>query len=181
MNQVQLKADGTLTAEGRSAALDPFSLLGYQIVLADACTLRSYFLLLERYPELIRLSAFLQGLVDQCGRCPASGCRWEAFDALTLTKTVEMVGYPGLPRLDIYNALKGCNSQKPDQPAEIRSIALTHLLDLPLRLGPLNHIVFGDRMDSFTYDTAYTLFEFIDSIAWALSFHGTPEQCQIRS
>jgi len=181
MNQVQLQADGSLKTEGRSTALDPFALLGHQIVLDDACTLRSFFLLLEHYPELMRLSAFLQGLLVQYRQCPDNGCRWDAFEALELAKTVEMVGYPGVPRLDIYNALKGCDPQTPDRPVEIRSLALAHLLDLPLRLGPLNHVVFGDRMDDFTYNTVYTLFEFIDSIAWALSFHGTPEQCQIRS
>jgi len=26
----------------------------------------------------------------------------------------------------------------------------------------------------------YTLFEFIDGIAWELGFHGTPKQCEIR-
>ncbi len=181
MNQVTLHSDGSLTADGRTAGLDPFGLLGYQIVLKDVCTLRSYFLLLERYPELLRLSAFFQGLMDQYRHCPVSDCLWDDFEALALSKTVEMVGYPGMPRLDIYNALQGIVPQTPDRPAEIRAIPLARLLDLPLRLGALNHVVFGDRMDTFTYDTAYTLFEFIDSIAWALSFHGTPEQCLIRS
>ncbi len=181
MNQVKLHADGSLAADGRTAGLDPFGLLACQVVLNDGCTLRSYFLLLERYPELLRLSDFLKSLMDQYRHCPDSGCLWDDFEALSFTKTVEMVGYPGVPRLDIYNALRGIDPQTPDQSSEIRTIPLARLLDLPLRLGSLNHVVFGDRMDTFTYDTVYTLFEFIDSIAWALSFHCTPEQCSLRS
>ena len=37
-----------------------------------------------------------------------------------------------------------------------------------------------DRVDIFEFDTVYTLFELIDGIAWELSFHGTPKQCEIR-
>jgi hypothetical protein len=49
-----------------------------------------------------------------------------------------------------------------------------------MKLGRLKHIVFGDKMDMFEFDTVYTLFEFIDGVAWALSFHGTATECQIR-
>ena len=52
---------------------------------------------------------------------------------------------------------------------------------MPLRLGLLKHVVFGDRVDVFSFETVYTLFEFIDSIAWELSFHGTPRECKIGS
>jgi hypothetical protein len=57
---------------------------------------------------------------------------------------------------------------------------LENLLDLPVKLGRLKHVIFGDRVDIFEFDTVYTLFEFIDGIAWELSFHGTPKQCEIR-
>jgi hypothetical protein len=57
---------------------------------------------------------------------------------------------------------------------------LASLLDLPFKLGKLKHIVFGDRVDIFEFETVYTLFEFIDGIAWQLGFHVTPEQCELR-
>jgi hypothetical protein len=57
---------------------------------------------------------------------------------------------------------------------------LENLLDIKIKLGKLKHIVFGDQVDIFEFDTVYTLFEFIDGVAWALSFHGTPKQCEIR-
>ena len=125
---------------------------------------------------MIRLGAFYPALMEQYGKCPPSGCRWEAFECLELAKTVEMVGYPGKPRLDIYTVLHGTGA---DTPVDIRSLALEFLLDMPLRLGRLKHVIFGDRVDTFSYETMYTLFEFIDSIAWELSFHNIPAQCKI--
>jgi hypothetical protein len=35
-------------------------------------------------------------------------------------------------------------------------------------------------MDVFEFETVFTLFEFIDGIAWELSFHGTPDACDLR-
>jgi hypothetical protein len=176
MNRVSLQPDGRLTSDSGDAVRDPLTCLGHRLQLADGCSLRSLFRMLEQYSVLTRLGEFYPALMAQYGRCPQSGCRWEAFDCLELAKTVEMVGYPGEPRIDIYTILHGTGS---DEPCEIRSLALEFLLDMPLRLGRLRHVIFGDRMDTLTYDTMYTLFEFIDSIAWELSFHGTPAQCNI--
>ena len=181
MNRVVLQSDGRLRTEALTRVQDPLACLGHQLQLDDGCTLRSYFHLLRAYPDLVRMGDFYPLLMRQGQECPGEDCRWGTFDHLALTKTVEMVGYPGKPRLDIYNSLHGVRTDRPDQPEDIRSLDLSFLLDMPLRLGPLRHVVFGDRMDIFTFETAYTLFEFIDSIAWELSFHGTPRQCKIGS
>ena len=50
----------------------------------------------------------------------------------------------------------------------------------PVRLGSLRHVVFGDSVDVFEFDTVFTLFEFIDGIAWELSFQNTPITCELR-
>ena len=181
MNCVELQSDGTIQADAQALVKEPLGCLGHQVQLADDCTLRSFFRLLTVYPDLIRLGEFYPLLVERFRDCPVDGCRWDAFDVLALTKTVEMVGYPGKPRLDIYNSFHGVRVDQPDQPEEIRSLDLTFLLDMPLRLGLLKHVVFGDRVDVFSFETVYTLFEFIDSIAWELSFHGTPRECKIGS
>mgnify|MGYP001070394922 CR=1 FL=1 len=54
------------------------------------------------------------------------------------------------------------------------------LLDMPLRLGKLRHVIFGDRVDLFEFDTVFNLFELIDGIAWELSFQNLPQTCDIR-
>ncbi|MGD8258472.1 MAG: hypothetical protein PVH56_12955, partial [Desulfobacterales bacterium] len=62
---------------------------------------------------------------------------------------------------------------------ELKSFHMQSLLDIPLKLGMLKHIVFGDKVDVFEFDTVFSLFEFIDGIIWELSFHGTPKECAL--
>ena len=176
MTRVTLQPDGQLKAENRDSIQQPLACLGHQVQLEADCKLRSYFRMLEKYPEFWQLGAFYEHILDQYRGCPADGCLWEEFNYLELAKTVEMIGYPGSPRLEIYSVFHGVGNTTA---FEIRSLAMEFLLDMPLRLGRLKHVVFGDNMDTFDFETIYTLFEFIDSIAWELSFHGTPAQCNI--
>lgn len=176
MNRVYLLHDGQLTAEDHRAIRHPLACLGHQVQLNAECTLRSYFKLLAQHKVLTQLGDFYLPLLDLYRDCPDQGCRWHAFSKLELIKTVEMVGYPGTPKLEIYNTFHGAG---PDGHSEIRSLALEFLLDMPLELGRLKHVIFGDKVDTFDFDTGYSLFEFIDSIAWELSFHSTPAQCKI--
>jgi hypothetical protein len=87
-----------------------------------------------------------------------------------------MIGFPGEPRLEIYNSFRGL---KNNEELESRSVRMEHLLDAPVLLGKLKHVVFGDKADIFEFETVYNLFEFIDGIAWELSFFGAPTQCEI--
>ena len=61
----------------------------------------------------------------------------------------------------------------------IKSYWLENLLDLPLKLGNLKHLVFGDKLDTFNFDTVFNLFELIDGICWELSFHNLPAECRV--
>jgi hypothetical protein len=88
-----------------------------------------------------------------------------------------MIGFPGQPRLEIYNSFHGVRG---DETCEIRSLQIDSLLDMPIKLGRLKHIVFGDKVDIFEFDTVFTLFEFIEGIAWELSFHVAPTECALR-
>jgi len=108
--------------------------------------------------------------------CPEQGCASAIVDFLEFSKTVEMLGYPDR-RLEIYNSLAGVQGT---DAVEIKSLQIDKLLDLPLKLGNLKHVVFGDRVDIFEFDTVFTLFEFVDGIAWQLSFHGIPDHCELR-
>ena len=182
MNQVLLLPDGCLCATRGPAMHDVLACLGHQVLLADGCRLRTFFRLLERHPDLRRLSEFLPLAIAQYQACPADDCRWAALARLELAKIVEMTGAPERPRLEIYNRLSGVSPGRPEELEEIQPLPLAVLLDLPLTLGRLRHVVFGDTLTSFTLaDTVYTLFEFIDGIAWQLSFQGTPTECLTRS
>ena len=176
MNAVTLKKDGTINLDGKTVATDALDLLSFQVALEEAYTLRSFFKLLDKYRLLSKLNAFFPSHIEQYHRCPDQGCDAGWLDYLEFGKTVEMIGVPD-KRLEIYNSLVGVSA---GETTEIRSMQLAGLLDIPLKLGRLKHIVFGDRVDIFEFDTVYTLFEFIDGIAWQLGFHATPEQCELR-
>ena len=176
MDSVTLKKDGSIHLNGQAVRFDRLDLLSYQIVLEDAYTLRSFFKMLDKYALFAKLNAFFPSYTEQVQDCPEQGCDAGLLEYLEFGKTVEMIGVPD-KRLEIYHSLFGVHASKS---AEIKSMQLASLLDVPLKLGKLKHIVFGDRVDIFEFDTVYTLFEFIDGIAWQLSFHATPEHCQLR-
>ena len=176
MNAVTLKTDGTLNLNGKTVKTDALDLLSFQVTLEDAYTLRSFFRMLDKYALLGKLNSFFPTYIEQYHHCPEEGCTAGGLDYLEFGKTVEMIGVPD-KRLEIYTSLFGVTD---NETAEIKSMQLASLLDVPLKLGKLKHIVFGDRVDIFEFDTVYTLFEFIDGIAWQLGFHATPEQCELR-
>ena len=176
MNAVTLKTNGAMVYNGKTVKSDAIDLLSAQIALEEKYTLRSFFEMLDKYTLFAKLNAFLPTYREQYHACPEYGCDAGMLDYLEFGKTIEMIGVPD-KRLEVYNSLFGRHA---GEDSEIRSMQLTHLLDLPLKLGKLKHIVFGDRVDLFEFDTVYTLFEFIDGIAWELSFHVTPEQCELR-
>ena len=176
MYAVSLKRDGIIDHKQNAVNSDVLKYLSYQIELEKGYTLRSFFEMIGKYAQLEKLNSFLPTYTGQYLTCPQQGCESEALDYLEFTKTVEMIGYPE-KRLEIYISVLGIQNK---DTVEIRSLQLNHLLDLPLKLGRLKHVVFGDRVDIFEFDTVFTLFEFIDGITWELSFHVIPEQCQLR-
>jgi hypothetical protein len=177
MNAATLHSDGSILAGSLSVKDEVLACLACQIELENGYRLRSFFSMLERYPLLAKTNTFCQDLLEQARNCPADGCEWPGFSALEFSKTVEMIGFPGKPRLEIYNVFRGVQG---DETEEIRSLRLESLLDMPIRLGNLRHVIFGDKVDVFEFETVYTLFEFIDGIVWELSFHGSPRECQLR-
>ena len=134
--------------------------------------------MLENHDALVHLSAFFPDLLDQFRRGPGDGCQVDGIDWLVLEKAVEMVGFPGEPRLEIYRRFTGWCGEKS---VPIKDFQVDMLLDTPLYLGKLKHVVFGDQVDVFEFDTVFTLFELVEGIGWELGFHGTPRECQILS
>jgi hypothetical protein len=178
MNTVILNSSGTiLNTDTITAVANALPHLGHRTTLAEDFTLRSYFRMLEVYPLLAELNSFFPDFIKQFHDSPKTDAPYAPIEHLVFRKTVEMIGFPGKPRLEIYNALQGIAG---DIPSDIKAVSLRSLLDMPVTLGKLRHVVFGDTMDVFEFDTVYTLFEFIDGIAWELSFHNAPIQCELR-
>ena len=167
MNAVTLNKDGSIYQNGRTVKSDALDILSYQIALEEGYTLRSYFEMLQKHTLFAKLNELFPTHTAHYRGCPEQGCDIGFLDYLEFGKTVEMIGVPD-KRLEIYNSLSGVQG---GEASEIRSMQLESLLDIPLKLGKLKHIVFGDRVDIFEFETVYTLFEFIDGIAWELGFH----------
>jgi len=176
MNALSLKNDGAIYYNQSAVDSDVLQYLSYQIGLENKYTLRSFFEMIAKYEMLGKLNSFLPTCIEQYLNCPQQGCESVMIDHLEFAKTVEMIGYPE-KRLEIYSSIRGIHQ---NDAVEIRSLQLNSLLDMPLRLGRLKHVVFGDRVDIFEFDTVFTLFEFIDGITWELGFHVIPEQCELR-
>lgn len=177
MNRVILQPDGLIVTEEAAPVEEPLRRLGHKVSLAQDFRLRSLFHLLERYPLLARLNDFIPALMERFRAAPSRGCDGQGLEGLELGKRVELIGFPGPPRIEIYPTFQGIQG---GCPCEIRHFQVEQLLDLPLGLGKLRHVVFGDRMDQLDFDTVFTLFELIDGITWELSFHGDPAQCALR-
>jgi len=176
MNTVMLQKNGFIDHNGTRVQSDILQFLSSEVTLEEGYTLRSFFQMLDQYRLLVDLNTFFPSYTEQYRNCPPEGCWTGAPDYLEFSKTVEMIGFPE-KRLEIYNTFSGIYR---DEAFEIRSLQLESMLDLPVKLGRLKHKVFGDSVDLFEFDTVFTLFEFIDGIAWELSFHVIPTQCEIR-
>jgi hypothetical protein len=177
MNIVTVQPDGSVFESHRHLSDDPLEFLGYKVEISKGVTLRSFFEMFKKYPLLSRLNPFLPTYIKHYDLCAEKGCVYPAMDYLELNKTVEMIGFPGKPRLEIYITLNGV---KEKEKIDLKDIGMDSLLDMPLSLGNLKHVVMGDKVDIFEFDTVYTFFEFIDGIVWELSFLGTLTGCPLR-
>ena len=163
--------------DGKMVEAEPLVFLPFKTELEDGYTLRSCFRMLQKYPLLTKLSFFFPAHMKRYSECPQDGCITNDFSHLELSKTVEMIGFPGKPQLEIFTSFDGmCGSNA----CELKWYPLQNLLDMTVRLGKLRHIVFGDKVDIFEFETVFTLFEFVDGIAWVLSFQTGPMECQLR-
>lgn len=178
MDEITLATDGLLIRPNGTQETDPLCALGARVLLAEGYTLRSFVKMLSLNPLLTRLSPFARDLAGGLGGWPASGCVPAGIERLELSKTVEIIGHPAPPRLEIYHALRGVGTDGED--IEIKPYPVETLLDVPVVLGPLKHVVFGDRMDEFRFQTVCNLFEFQEGIGWQLAFHGAPVECALR-
>ncbi len=178
MDEIILNSEGLLLRHDGTQETDLLCVLGARVVLAEGYTLRSFIKMLSLNELFLRLSPFAQDLSRGLAGWPESGCIPAGIARLELSKTVAIIGHPAPPRLDIYHALRGVGTDGED--IEIKPYPVETLLDLPVVLGPLKHVIFGDRMDEFRFQTVCNLFEFQEGIGWQLAFHGAPVECALR-
>jgi len=157
---------------------DVLPVLGARIAPEPGYCLRSFVHMLGRYPLLQRLSSFAPGFAAQSDAWPKDGCWPAGLECMEFSRVVEIIGHPAPPRLEIYHTLRGRSTAGEDM--EIKGYQVETLLDVPLRLGLLRHVVFGDQVQEFRFETVCNLFEFFEGVCWQLAFHGTPVECALR-
>jgi len=177
MNTALLARNGMILSEHESETVAPLSNLACKVSLDNGYTLRSFLDMVQRYPVFQALNAFIPNLLDECDQYPDSGCITERLSHMELIKRVEMIGFPGEPRFNILCTLGG---KYKGQEQELRLFQLDTLLDMPIKLGMLKHFVFGDTVSIMEFETSYSLFEFIEGVAWEFGFQRFPEHCSIR-
>jgi hypothetical protein len=178
MDEVILTADGLLQTGNGATVSDPLRALGMRVVLGPGCTLRSFMRMLATHPDVTRLNDFAPEFAARFGRLPEGDSPPTGLARLELSRVVELIGHPAPARLEIYHSFRGVTAAGED--VEIKPWRVESLLDVPVRLGPLRHVVFGDRVDELRFETVCTLFEFLEGICWQLAFHGAPQECALR-
>lgn len=182
MDEVILGIDGTLLDNHGAPIEDPLGALGARLVLAEGTSLRSFLRLLVAQPVLQRLSDFAPDFAAQYASWPGADCWPAGLVRLEFSRVVELIGHPGPPRLEIYHVLRGIvpGGDGGEEDMEIKGWQVEMLLDVPLALGRLRHVVFGDRVEEFRFETVTNLFDFFEGVLWQLAFHGTPRECALR-
>ena len=176
MNTVTLMSDGFIRHNGEPVRTDSLYPLSCRVILEAGYLLRSFFKLLEKYALLATLNAFFPIFKDSYYACPESRCGCEGIDYLVFSKTIEMIGFPE-KRLDIYHSFDGiCGTETID----IKSMQLSQLLALQIKLEKLSHVMLGDLVDILEFDIWLSMFEFLDELAGGLSVDGWTRQCEIR-
>ncbi|MGL1864143.1 MAG: hypothetical protein OCC46_16605 [Pseudodesulfovibrio sp.] len=177
MNRTQLARNGMLISDQGNEVSEPLASLAGKVTLEKGYSLRSFLEMMQRYPVFQPLNVFIAPLMEECADCPDSGCRSDGLTHMELVKKVEMVGFPGEPRFNIFCTLFGFYN---DTEQELRLFQMDSLLDVPITLGKLKHTVFGDSVNVMEFETDYSLFEFIEGVAWEFGFQRFPEHCSIR-
>lgn len=156
MDAIRLHSDGTLSSEA------PFArLLRMRLELDGDVTLRSFFRLLKRNPLARELVPGLGDALAEAEACPASGCRYPGLEALRLGKRVELTGFPGTPRVDVYLAVEGVGDELP----ELRFFRLRDMLDTPLQTGTARHVLLGETATALDAETSFTVFDLLEGMA----------------
>ena len=171
MDTIRLRADGTLSSDATFAGL-----LRMKLEIDEDATLRSFFRLLRRCPLAREVAPGLAEALEEAEACPPAGCRYPGLEALRLAKRVELSGFPGAPRVDVYLAVEGVGDDLP----ELRFFRLRDMLDTPLRTGRARHVLLGEAASELDAETSFTLFDLLEGMGWELGFQGGSLTCNLK-
>jgi len=179
----------------------PSFYLNKQIQLEDGFTLRNYFELIEKYELFQFLDTFFGNYLEEFNNCPSQDCKnteinyiiinrhityedEHSFEPPKLLNEVEdlVTSEDGLIHIDksITNELivHGFN-EKENTFYALDFNPLKDLLDYEIKIGETLLCINNDHSYNIQ-DTDINLFEFIKSIIYELSFHGSGEDRNLK-
>lgn len=89
---------------------------------------------------------------------------------------MELTGFPGTPRVEVYLAVEGVGDGLP----ELRFFRLRDMLDAPLKMGTARHVLLGETAAVLDAATSFTVFDLLEGIGWELGFQGGSLTCNLK-
>lgn len=174
------------------------SYLDKKIKIDDGYTLRDYFKVFKNFDGLALLDGFIYDYLEYIDKCPIENCINDDINYIELYKVCEVEKWEKDRIMDVYCSVHGIN--KNDKECEYYSLSfikLEELLDTPIKLidGKCKIVTsYCDYSDdnkiendmeifnkNFNFKSHVTLYDFMKSIIWELSFYGTPEETEEKS
>ena len=188
MYELILKKDGRIVSKDKGKALK-FALpyLSRNIELEDGYTLRSYFKTVLKFKELQSLDNFFESFIEEYNSCKKRGCTCDDLEYIELYKEIGTSNESyGSELSEGYTVHGKATAKAMDEISgsyyAIEMSPLKELLDLPIKIASTIFFDVDYKKEPYEQirkeypDHKLTLFEFITSIIYELSFHGTPKK-----
>jgi len=165
-----------------------FYILHDIIELDDDIIVRDWFNLIKNYPTFIKLDPFIEEYFKEFDKCPKEGCIDPELEEIVLQKFIQIENYEdsqkGLFECEIFIDISG---KFKDETFGLDFLPLQDYLDLPLKLlnGKYIKTIESNTSKKFEVITEdlkinYTLYEFITSFIYEISFYGSPENRNLK-
>lgn len=171
MDAIRPHSDGTLSSEAPFAGL-----LRIRLEFDGDVTLRSFFRLLKRDPLARELVPGLGDAPAKAEACPASDCRYPGLEVLRPGKCVELMGFPGTPRADVYFAVEGVG----DELSELRFFRPWDMLDILLQTGTARRVLLGETVTASDAEASFTVFDLLEDMGREPGFQGGLLTCSLK-
>lgn len=158
--------------------------LKYPILLDNEYTLRSYFKMIEKYPDLQKLDLFYSSFLEEYNKCPKEGCKEEGIDEIHISTDFELEKEIEEYSMTYSWHIFGINYVD-DVNYGLDFLPLSHLLDIPIKIvdGYFSKINYNNikTEEQFICKSELIMWDFIQSFIWELSFYGVPEKRNLES
>jgi hypothetical protein len=172
-----------------------FSLLNKTICLEDNYTVRDYFKLILNYPIFQKLDPYFKSFIEEYNSCPESNCinSDNTLDYIQFKKIIDINNFDleknQIEECDIFIDICGI-SESEEISYSIDFVPLKDYLDLPIKLanGVISTSIYNTKKEkkkryknkSKSVQLCYTLFDFITTFIYEISFHGTSKERDLK-